>query len=324
MPKTINGLMKYLRDAKGIEIAGTTQKRQLRNMGYYHGYKGYRFIGRASNQIPYSDFKQLMAVYEFDMQLKALFYPHLMTIETSLKNIVLEEIINAGNSDSFNYIYTNLLTDYKRFPAGSDKQKKAIKQRLALRNRVYSALTRNYESGKDVVQHFYHKGANVPIWAIFEILTLGEFGAFFGCLNEPLRKSVSVELGVYEPADTNTVLAQKIIFALKELRNAVAHNDVTFDTRFSRASINGAVMQALSIATGIADINFKSIFDYVILLVFLQKNMGTPKRELHQFISGIRAAQEKLRQELPYPLYSKIIATDTRKKLNELDNFVSR
>lgn len=316
--------MRYLRDVKGIEVRGAAQKRQLRNMGYYHGYKGYRFIGRASNKIPYSNFKQLMAVYEFDMQLKALFYPHLMAIETSLKNIVLEEIINAGNSDNFNYIYTNLLTDYKRFPAGSDKQKKAIKQRLSLRNRVYSALTRNYEGGKEVVQHFYHKGASVPIWAIFEILTLGEFGAFFGCLMEPLRKNVSLKLGVHEPVDTNTVLAQKIIFALKELRNAVAHNDITFDTRFSRSNIDGAVMQALSIATGIANIKFKSIFDYVILLVFLLKNIGTPKRELHQFIGSVRAAQEKLRQELPYPLYAKIIASDTRKKLNELDNFVSR
>lgn len=324
MPKSINGLMRYLRDQKGIKISGATQKRQLRNMGYYHGYKGYRFVGRASNKIPYSDFKQLMAVYDFDMQLKALFYPHLMTIETSLKNIVLEEIIDEGGSDNFNYIYTNLLTDYKKFPAGSAKQKKAIKQRLALRNRVYSALTRNYESEKEVVQHFYHKGSSVPIWAIFEILTLGEFGSFFGCLKEPLRKNVSSTLGVYAPADTNTVLAQKIIFALKELRNAVAHNDVTFDTRFSRSSIDGAVMKALSIATGITDIRFESIFDYVILLVFLLKNIGTPKRELHQFIGNIRAAQEKLRQELPYPIYAKIIASDTRKKLNGLDDFVSK
>ena len=44
--KSINGLMKHLRD-NGIAIKGSTQKRQLINTGYYHGYNittqfGYR------------------------------------------------------------------------------------------------------------------------------------------------------------------------------------------------------------------------------------------------------------------------------------------
>lgn len=92
MPKSVDGLMRYLRDKKGISISGSTQKRKLRNIGYYHGYKGFRFIGKSTNAIPYTDFKELMAIYEFDMQLKSLLYPQLMFIETALKNYVLEEI----------------------------------------------------------------------------------------------------------------------------------------------------------------------------------------------------------------------------------------
>jgi len=118
LPKSVDGLMRYLRDKKGISISGSTQKRKLRNIGYYHGYKGFRFIGKSTNAIPYTDFKELMAIYEFDMQLKSLLYPQLMFIETALKNYVLEEILLEGNSDNFNYIYTKLLTDYTRF---SDK-----------------------------------------------------------------------------------------------------------------------------------------------------------------------------------------------------------
>ena len=98
MPKSVDGLMRYLRDKKGISISGSTQKRKLRNIGYYHGYKGFRFIGKSTNAIPYTDFKELMAIYEFDMQLKSLLYPQLMFIETALKNYVLEEILLEGNS----------------------------------------------------------------------------------------------------------------------------------------------------------------------------------------------------------------------------------
>lgn len=163
MPKSIDGLMRYLRDRKGIAIGGSNQKRKLRNMGYYHGYKGYRFIGKANNPVAYTDFKQLVAIYDFDMRLKALFYPQLMFIETALKNCVLEEVLNEGHSDNFNYIYTNLLTDYKRFAPGTSRHKEALRSRLGLRDHVYSALTREYGNKKEVVQHFYHKDTSVPI-----------------------------------------------------------------------------------------------------------------------------------------------------------------
>lgn len=39
-PKTTDALMRYLREEKGISISGSSQKRKLMNIGYYHGYKG--------------------------------------------------------------------------------------------------------------------------------------------------------------------------------------------------------------------------------------------------------------------------------------------
>lgn len=41
--KTTDGLMRHLRNT-GISIVGSTQKRNLLNTGYFHGYKGYRFF----------------------------------------------------------------------------------------------------------------------------------------------------------------------------------------------------------------------------------------------------------------------------------------
>lgn len=42
--KTTNALMKYLRDSHNISIGNSKDKRNLINIGYYHGYKGYRYI----------------------------------------------------------------------------------------------------------------------------------------------------------------------------------------------------------------------------------------------------------------------------------------
>ena len=68
MPKTLNSLMKHLRDS-GIDINGSGQKRRLKIIGYYHGYKGYRFAGTSSNRLPLTNFSQVTALYDFDTQL---------------------------------------------------------------------------------------------------------------------------------------------------------------------------------------------------------------------------------------------------------------
>ena len=47
--KTINGLMIHLRDDCNININGSKDKLQLTQYGYYHGYKGYRFIKKRQN-----------------------------------------------------------------------------------------------------------------------------------------------------------------------------------------------------------------------------------------------------------------------------------
>lgn len=83
---TLNSLMKHLR-ANGVDISGSAQKRKLKNLGYYHGYKGYRFADTAGNRLDITSFNDVVLLNEFDMQLKTLFYPKLLFIETALKKL---------------------------------------------------------------------------------------------------------------------------------------------------------------------------------------------------------------------------------------------
>ena len=61
-PMDINGLIEYLKREKNIEVSEKHQY-ALMNMGYYHGYKGYRYIQSPQNRIPYTEFEQLAAIY---------------------------------------------------------------------------------------------------------------------------------------------------------------------------------------------------------------------------------------------------------------------
>lgn len=321
--KSIDALMKYLRDTHGIAIKGSAQKRKLRKIGYYHGFKGYRYITNPTNRINYSDFNQLIAMYEFDMRLKALFYPYLMYIETALKNYVLEIVLRESKSKDFNYIYSTLLTDYKKYNVGSDKYKNAIRKRLALRNKIYEVLTENYNRGR-LVQHFYHKDLHVPIWAIFEMLTLGNFGDFVHCLEFNCRKQLSKDLRINQAYDPKARLPETIIYTIRELRNAVAHNDVVFDTRFKTSKIAQALSDSLINDTKVTRIDFCSITDYLILMIYIGKNLGFSRMELKRAISNFENITETLRKQIPFNIFSQIIHTDTRNKLSLMRSFLKR
>lgn len=320
--KSIDSLMKYLRDTHGIHISGSTHKRKLRNIGYYHGYKGYRFIKRPNQKIPYTDFNQVLSVNAFDMELKALFYPQIMFIETAIKNFVLEIVLKHGKTDSFDIIFDTLLTNYKIHRVGSNDYKKALNKRLQLKNKFYGTLARNYSSNKQVVQHFYHQDRHVPIWAIFEVISLGEFGNFVSCLDTNIKRDISKSLKLNQAFDGDAKMTENIIFLIKDLRNSIAHNDVIFDTRFQSGKPKQSLIRALESDTGISNITFNTIVDYLILLIFIQKQLYISKTELNRIVNKFETAINHFRTQIPISVYHQIFHTDTRNKINSLKTFI--
>ncbi len=319
-PKTINALMAYLRDIKGISINGSTQKRKLRYMGYFHGYKGYRFCGKPSNLMSLTTFNEIQALYDFDMALKTMFYPRIMFLEMAIKNYALEVILLKTGSRRFADIYAQLLTGYKAYPRGSKEYRNAITKRMTTRNKVYSAIARDYE--KFVVSHFYDKDEPLPIWAIFELLSFGEFANFVDCLNEATRKELSKNIGIKVNADRDGRMLVLMIYTLKDLRNAVAHNNIVFDTRFHTGGINRRIGNYITTETGIKGVNFSSIVDYVILICFLMKSLDCSKSETLNFIKSFETICENFRKAVSTQIFSKIVYTDTRNKLNILKKYI--
>ena len=96
---TINQLMKYLRSKHNIAVK-SNQAQDLRNMGYYHGFKGYRFIRVPSQRISFTSLDEIIALNKFDMKLKALFYPKVMFIENALKIYVIESTLKNAKSEN--------------------------------------------------------------------------------------------------------------------------------------------------------------------------------------------------------------------------------
>lgn len=316
---TLNSLMKHLR-ASGIEIRGSTQKRKLKNLGYYHGYKGYRFAGDSANRLNISSFNDISLLNEFDMQLKTLFYPRLLFIETALKNYTLEAVLEDSCSHKLEDIWAKSVTGYRDYEESRKKYKEAWEKRFRLRKEIDDLILRNHAS-KPVFSHFWNNDRAIPIWAVFETMTLGNFGMFYACLNRRVKEQIIGDLKMPSNVDSPKQLGQ-IIFALKDLRNAVAHNGAVFDVRFKSGGIAKNVTDLLFLETKTADLNFSSITDYAILILYMMKKLGCTKTECRQFINSYSQILERFRSELSYDIYGKIIQPDNRKKLSSITNYV--
>lgn len=317
--------MKHLRSS-GISIGGSAQKRRLKNIGYYHGYKGYRFAKKASNKLPLTDFSQISALYDFDMQLKALFYSRIMSIETALKNYTIEAVVRDANSGIFEVIWRKSLTDYRNKKSKNEEQKqsRAYKESWSKRQRLRGEIDSIIYNRRmrDAIGHFRDADKDIPIWAIFEEMTLGNFGIFYDCLDQRVKTAIVQDLEMPSNLDSELRL-EEIIYALKDFRNAIAHNGVILDVRFQTGSISTKVTQLIKQETKVKKVDFTDITDYVILLVYLMRQMRFTKTECKQLITGYRTITERYRAELPFNIYSKLIKTDARDKLTAIQRFVS-
>ncbi len=323
--KTTNGLLKHIRDSHCITIGGSSDKRKLREMGYYHGYKAYRFLNVKENKIEYESFQQVVSVYNFDNELKAILYPYVMRLETTLKNIVIDELVSKDEI-TFEKIYDNKLTRYRELEQGSKKYSKEMSKRLKLKKDFARSISDSY--GKNpIVEHFVHSEKPMPLWAQFELIMLGTFGNFLSCLNTAQKLEIAKEIGTYHSGDdTDGSMLEKHVYIIKELRNSIAHNSVIFDTRFSKESkIANKVKKQLAREFQIKNIEFKTILDYVCLLLHYFKPLGIQKTEMRRLVRDIRQAIKDFEDCLDNRgLLFKIVGSDYQEKLELMDKFITK
>lgn len=323
--KTTDGLMRHLRES-GIAISGSIQKRQLINTGYYHGYKGYRFFKNASSKLPFSSYDEVYATIQYDSALKALFYPKMMFIETAIKNIALEGILVNTGSESIQSMYDKAVSGYKNAPlnANADEKKKLQQSKLNLQNSIQASLVNAYKKNNPIIEHFYNNVgySDVPIWALFEILMMGDFGFLLSCLTYDVRDDISKRIGLNLACDTKRELLYKYIYTLKDLRNAIAHNAVVFDTRFRNIDPSKAMKQTLINEIGLPYVNFKTIGDYVILVCYYLKMLKVPKTEIKAFIREFERATTDYCNAVNQSVSSHVVHPDTQARMNILKNYL--
>lgn len=153
-------------------------------------------------------------------------------------------------------------------------------------------------------------------------MMLGDFGQLLSCLTYDVRDDISKRIGFNLASDTNRELIYKYVYALKDLRNAIAHNAVVFDTRFRDIDPSPAMRQCLMQDIGLPYVNFKTIGDYVILMVYFLKKLDVPKVEIKAFIREFEKLTEVYRNVVNPAVSAIAIHPDLPSRMAALKNFL--
>ena len=194
---------------------------------------------------------------------------------------------------------------------------------MNLKGKINAALVRDYKK-RSVVAHFFNKDITIPVWAIFETLALGEFGTLYDCACTDVKLYVSRIMKLPTNLDSDGMNTQFFIFTLKDLRNAIAHNNVIFDTRFKTGKIDQRLITLLESEVGISNIDFKYMDAYIIMITYFLRKMGETKTACKQFVNSYQQQTEYLRNELPINIYDQVVGTQHRSNMNVLHKFISR
>ena len=130
--------MKYLRNTHHISVK-CSQTQALRNMGYYHGFKGYRFIREDTNRVNFTSLDEVIARNNviFDTRFKT------GAIDQRLINLLESEVgisnINFKYMDAYVIMITYFLrkmgetkTSCKQFVASYQQQTEYLRNELPI------------------------------------------------------------------------------------------------------------------------------------------------------------------------------------------------
>lgn len=333
--KNTNSLMRHIRHQHHIRIEGSGDKKGLLRMGYFHGYKAYRFNKTVSNQFTLQNFQEIQNISQFDDELKSLLYSPMMQLETILKNYTISTIVSNSETD-FEEVYKTQLTQYKDIQEtyrrqsengvlssnGNRKFQKHIKQRLDLKSSFDDSIARNYK--ENIVQHYLKQSKPLPLWAVFELISFGQFGNFLICLNTESRLKLEDSLGIRDMSmDTNGSMIASHVFILKDLRNAIAHNHIIFDCRFKSTDSNNAIAQQLERRMSIREITFETIVDYLALIIYYQSGLKESKTDMKSLVRKFKNIVIRFQKNTGKNTFDQIMGTNVFGKIDDLENFIA-
>ena len=226
--------------------------KMLRNYFFVSGYR-HLFMKSSKDRmfITGTTFEELYALFNFDRQLRNVFFKNLLIIENNCKSIFSYQMSKKYGIKEKNYL------NPANFDQSSDKNRqindllKKIKRQIRINGGQHTAT-----------MHYITNYGFVPFWVVVKVLSFGLISELYTVMKREDQKEVAIEFGI-SADELATYLP-----LLANFRNLCAHEDIMYDHKTQRRIDNTKYHSMLEIPVMDGDYIYgkDDIFALVIIL----------------------------------------------------------
>jgi len=211
---TFTQQVELLKNDKNIIIPDNRYAEEmLQHIGYFSLLGGYKQLFRiplTKKYKPGTSFDEIVALYQFDAELRALFLKYLLQIERHVGNLISYYFIELHGVSQAEYLNPD---NYDN----SHRNKITVR---GLMQKLHGAVNTNeYE----YINYHRTQYGNIPLWVTTSILTFGSLSKMYKVLPQSLRTKVSKHFH-----SVNQRQLERYLSVLTKYRNACAHGDRLF------------------------------------------------------------------------------------------------
>jgi len=211
---TFTQQVESLKNDKNIIISDSRYAEEmLQRIGYFSLIGGYKQLFRiplTKKYKPGTSINEIVALYQFDAELRALFWKYLLQIERHVGNLISYYFIELHGVSQTEYLN----------PSNYDNSRRNKRTVRGLIQKLHGAVNTNeYE----YINYYRIQYGNIPLWATTNILTFGSLSKMYKVLPQSLRTKVCKHF-----PSVNQRQLERYLSVLTKYRNACAHSDRLF------------------------------------------------------------------------------------------------
>lgn len=188
----------------------------LKRIGYFPLMGGYKHLFRMPLTKKYKEgttFEEIVALYEFDSELRELFFKYLLQIERHLRSLMSYYFSEKYGESQNVYLDINNFTNTRR-------TYKTVSRLMATLQRAVTTTDYVY------INYYRATYGNIPLWVLINVLTFGNLSKMYQVFPQSLQSSVCKNFGFI-----NRRQMEQFLSVLTKFRNVCAHGERLFTYR---------------------------------------------------------------------------------------------
>lgn len=185
----------------------------LKHIGYFPLMGGYKHLFRIPLTKKYKDgtsFNEIVSLYEFDAELRELFFKYLLQIERHLRSLMSYYFSEKYGESQSAYLNANNFNNSRR-------NHNTVNRLIATLQRATSTTDYIY------INYYRNTYGNIPLWVLINVLTFGNLSKMYKVFPQSLQSKICKNFGII-----NQRQMEQFLSVLTKFRNVCAHGERLF------------------------------------------------------------------------------------------------